>query len=82
MRRFVLAMLSLFLLLLVFGCASTRSTRKGKLAAESQLTATTEGNRKQREAKHSYRVYKSGVLPGRTKAEPLCRTVSKSRQRV
>lgn len=43
MRRFVLAMLSLFLLLLVFGCASTRSTRKGKLAAESQLTATTEG---------------------------------------
>lgn len=46
MRRFVLAMLSLFLLLLVFGCASTRSTRKGKLAAESQLTATTEGNRR------------------------------------
>lgn len=39
-------MLSLFLLLLVFGCASTRSTRKGKLAAESQLTATTEGNRR------------------------------------
>lgn len=32
MRRFVLAMLSLFLLLLVFGCASTRSTRKGKPA--------------------------------------------------
>jgi hypothetical protein len=46
MRRFVLAMLSLFLLLLVFGCASTRSTRKGKLAAESQLTATTEGSRR------------------------------------
>ena len=46
MRRFVLAMLSLFLLLLVFGCASTQSTRKGKLAAESQLTATTEGSRR------------------------------------
>ena len=46
MRRFVLAMLSLFLLLLVFGCASTRSTSKGKLAAESQLTATTEGSRR------------------------------------
>jgi len=46
MRRFVLAMLSLLLLLLVFGCASTRSTRKGKLAAETQLIATTEGSRR------------------------------------
>ena len=46
MRRFVLAMLSLFLLLLVFGCASTLSTRKGKLDEEIQLTATTEGSRR------------------------------------
>lgn len=46
MRRFILTQLSFFLLLLLFGCASTRSTRKGKLAAESQLTATTEGNRR------------------------------------
>lgn len=74
MRRFVLAMLSLFLLLLVFGCASTRSTRKGKLAggkpANSNYGRKPENGRpdnhqhygyyrKQREAKHSYRVYKS-----------------------
>lgn len=48
MRRFVLAMLFLFLLLLVFGCASTR---KGKLAAKTQLTTTTEGSRKTEDRK-------------------------------
>lgn len=46
MRRFVLTPLFFFLLLLVFGCASTRSTRKGKQAAESQLTAVTEESRR------------------------------------
>lgn len=46
MRRFILALLPFFLLLLVFGCASTRSTHVEKLAAESQLTATTERSRR------------------------------------
>lgn len=45
MRRFVLAMLS-YSCFCWFSGLLVRSTRKGKLAAESQLTATTEGSRR------------------------------------